>query len=49
MRAWREAALQLEQRNAQLLDLNQVRLDPQLTHVTGVVMADSVHRFASRC
>ncbi|NYS24365.1 rod shape-determining protein MreC [Rhodobacteraceae bacterium 2376] len=41
MRAWREAALQLEQRNAQLLDLNQVRLDPQLTHVTGVVLADS--------
>ncbi len=41
MRAWREAALQLEQRNAQLLDLNQVRLGPQLTHVTGVVMADS--------
>lgn len=41
MRSWREAALQLEQRNAQLLDLNQVRLDPQLTHVTGVVMADS--------
>lgn len=41
MRAWREAALQLEQKNAQLLDLNQVRLDPQLTHVTGVVMADS--------
>lgn len=41
MRAWREAALQLEQRNAQLLDLNQVRLDPSLTHVTGVVMADS--------
>ncbi len=40
MRAWREAALQLEQRNAQLLDLNQVRIDPQLTHVTGVVMAD---------
>jgi rod shape-determining protein MreC len=41
MRAWREAALQLEQRNAQLLDLNQVRVDPQLTHVTGVVLADS--------
>ncbi len=41
MRAWREAALQLEQRNAQLLDLAQVRLDPQLTHVTGVVMADA--------
>jgi len=41
MRAWREAALQLEQRNAQLLDLAQVRLDPRLTHVTGVVMADA--------
>ncbi|MCA2012818.1 rod shape-determining protein MreC [Cereibacter sphaeroides] len=41
MRAWREAALQLEQRNAQLLDMAQVRLDPQLTHVTGVVMADA--------
>ena len=41
MRAWREAALQLEQLNAQLLDLNQVRIDPQLTHVTGVVLADS--------
>jgi rod shape-determining protein MreC len=41
MLAWREAALQLEQRNAQLLDMNRVRLDPQLTHVTGVVMADA--------
>jgi rod shape-determining protein MreC len=41
MRAWREAALQLEQLNAQLLDLNQVRIDPALTHITGVVLADS--------
>lgn len=41
MKAWREAALQLEQKNAKLLDLNQVRLDPKLTHVTGVVIADS--------
>lgn len=41
MKAWKEAALQLEQRNAKLLDLNKVRLDPKLTHVTGVVMADS--------
>lgn len=41
MKAWREAALQLEQKNAKLLDLNQVRLDPKLTHVTGVVLADS--------
>lgn len=41
MKAWKEAALQLEQKNARLLDLNQVRLDPLLTHVTGVVLADS--------
>lgn len=41
MRAWREAALQLEQENARLLDFNNVRLDPALTFVTGVVMADS--------
>ncbi|MCV6823536.1 MULTISPECIES: rod shape-determining protein MreC [Halocynthiibacter] len=41
MKAWKEAALQLEQRNAKLLDLNKVRLDPKLTHVTGVVLADS--------
>ena len=41
MRAWKEAALQLEQENARLLDLNNVRLDPQLTYMTGVVMADS--------
>ena len=41
MKAWKEAALQLEQKNAKLLDLNQVRLDPSLTHVTGVVLADS--------
>ncbi|SFP08279.1 rod shape-determining protein MreC [Tranquillimonas alkanivorans] len=41
MKAWKEAALQLEQENAKLLDLNKVRLDPQLTYVTGVVLADS--------
>jgi rod shape-determining protein MreC len=41
MKAWKEAALQLEQKNARLLDLNHVRLDPKLTHVTGVVLADS--------
>lgn len=41
MRAWKEAALQLEQQNARLLELNQVRLDAKLTHVTGVVLADS--------
>ena len=41
MKAWREAALQLEQENARLLDLNKVRIDAKLTHVTGVVIADS--------
>ena len=41
MQAWKEAALQLEQENARLLDLNKVRLDPRLTFVTGVVLADS--------
>ncbi|MCI5098051.1 MAG: rod shape-determining protein MreC [Rhodobacteraceae bacterium] len=41
MQAWKEAALQLEQENARLLDLNKVRLDPRLTYITGVVMADS--------
>ena len=41
MQAWKEAAVQLEQENARLLDLNNVRLDPRLTYVTGVVMADS--------
>ncbi|BDW84746.1 MULTISPECIES: rod shape-determining protein MreC [Roseicyclus] len=41
MRAWREAALQLEQENARLLDLNRVQLNPELTFVTGIVMADA--------
>ena len=41
MKSWKEAALQLEQENARLLDLNNVRLDPRLTYVTGVVLADS--------
>ncbi|MDD9717547.1 rod shape-determining protein MreC [Dinoroseobacter sp. PD6] len=41
MKAWREAALQLEQENAQLLGLNNVRIEPELTFITGVVTADS--------
>ena len=41
MQAWKEAALQLDQENARLLDLNNVRLDPRLTYITGVVIADS--------
>ncbi len=41
MRKWKEAAVQLGQENARLLDLNKVRLDPRLTFITGVVLADS--------
>ncbi|MEJ6403804.1 rod shape-determining protein MreC [Yoonia sp. 2307UL14-13] len=41
MTAWKEAALQLEQENAKLLGLNNVKLDPQLTYITGEVITDS--------
>ncbi|MEM8823609.1 MAG: rod shape-determining protein MreC [Pseudomonadota bacterium] len=41
MKAWREAAIQLRQENARLLDLNNVRLSPELTYVTGRVLTDS--------
>ena len=41
MKAWKEAALQREQENARLLDLNNVLLDPKFTKITGVVLADS--------
>jgi len=41
MSAWKEAAVQLEQENAKLLAQNNVRLDPALTSVSGVVLADS--------
>ncbi|NBX42232.1 MAG: rod shape-determining protein MreC, partial [Rhodobacteraceae bacterium] len=41
MRAWREAAIQLEQENARLLDLNRVQPDPSLTWISGIVLADS--------
>jgi len=41
MKAWKEAAVQLEQQNAKLLAQNNVRLDPKLTSVSGVVLADS--------
>lgn len=41
MRTWRETALRLDQENARLLDLNNVSLDPALTFITAVVMADS--------
>lgn len=41
MKAWKEAATQLEEENAKLLDLNNVRLDARLSYVSGVVLADS--------
>ena len=41
MKSWKEAALKLEQENARLLDLNNLRQDPTLTHVSGIVIADS--------
>jgi rod shape-determining protein MreC len=41
MQGWREVALQLEQKNARLLALNNVRLNPRMTFVTGEVMADA--------
>lgn len=41
MQGWREAALQLEQRNARLLALANVRLNPRVTFVTAEVMADA--------
>lgn len=41
MTRWKEAALQLEQENARLRDLNNVQIDPRLTYITGVVLADS--------
>ncbi|MDO5646941.1 rod shape-determining protein MreC [Paracoccus sp. (in: a-proteobacteria)] len=45
MSAWKEAAVQLEQENSKLLAQNQVRIDPALTSVTGVVMVDSGSAF----
>lgn len=41
MAAWKEAAVQLEQENAKLLAQNNVRIDPALTSVTGMVTVDS--------
>ncbi len=41
MKAWREAALQLEQENARLRTYNNVKPKPDLTYITGLVVADS--------
>jgi len=41
LKGWREAALQLEQKNAKLLELNDVRISPKLSYISGVVLTDS--------
>ncbi|GAA3867270.1 rod shape-determining protein MreC [Celeribacter arenosi] len=41
MQAWKEAAVQLEQQNAKLRALNAVQVDPKLTTVSGIVLADN--------
>lgn len=41
MKAWRERAIRLEQRNAKLLELNKVRLTPQLSYLSGQVMIEA--------
>ncbi len=41
MAVWKEKALQLEQKNAQLRALNNVKLSEDLAWVTGEIMADS--------
>ena len=46
MKGWREAALQLEQKNAQLLALNNVKLNARLAFITGEVMTDSGSPFS---
>lgn len=46
MRGWREAALQLEQKNAQLRALNNVKLSPHLSFVTGEMLTDSGSPFS---
>lgn len=42
---WKEAAVTLQEENSKLLALNEVRVDPALTSVTGVVMVDSGSAF----
>ncbi len=41
MKGWREAALQLEEKNARLRALNNVRLSPRIGFITGEVLTDS--------
>ena len=46
MRSWKEAAIQLEQENARLLELNNLKLNPKFTFVSGIVIADSGSPFS---
>lgn len=46
MKGWREAALQLEEKNARLRALNNVRLSERVTFVTGEVLTDSGSPFS---
>lgn len=41
MKIFKEAARQLEEENARLLDLNKLKLNPRLTEVSGIILADS--------
>ncbi|MEM0977825.1 MAG: rod shape-determining protein MreC [Pseudomonadota bacterium] len=45
MKAWREAAIQLEQENAKLLDLNKVKLKPSLSFISGEVLIEAASPF----
>ena len=47
MRQWREAALQLEQKNAKLRALNNLKLSSSLLWLTGEVIADTGSPFGS--
>ena len=41
LKHWQERAIQWEAKYAQLLDLNNVKLNPKLSYFTGMVLADS--------
>ncbi len=47
MRKWREAAIQLEQKNAKLRALNNLKVNPKLDWVSGEVIADSGGPYSS--
>ena len=49
MKSWKEAALQLEQENAKLRDLNNVRLDPEFTYVPALFWRTADHHSGNRC